>query len=119
MYEEGIISAEERRTHARKNIIFPVLGNLTEQPDFDIREHHEKIEYGDILLLCSDGLSDYVSQAEMEEILALPQHLAHRLQLLTELALQNQCSDNITIIALIRIPEKSAIKRIAEISLFP
>ncbi len=106
LYEEGVISAEERQTHARRNIIFPVLGNLTEQPDFDIREHHEEIEYGDILLLCSDGLSDYVSKPEMEEILALPKPLVRRLQLLMELALKNQCSDNITIVALVRMPEK-------------
>ena len=107
LYEEGAISAEERQTHVNRNIIFPVLGNLTEQPDFDIREHHEKMEYGDILLLCSDGLSDYVSKPDMEEILAQPKPLVRRLQLMMELALQNQCSDNITIIALLRMPEKS------------
>lgn len=111
LYEEGAITAEQRQTHINRNIIFPVLGNLREQPDFDVREHHEQIEYGDILLLCSDGLSDYVSQAEMEEILALPEPLVRRLQLLMELALQNHCADNITIIALVRLPEKSKNKK--------
>ncbi len=111
LYEEGIITAEERQTHVNRNIIFPVLGNLREQPEFDIREHHEKIEYGDILLLCSDGLSDYVSQAEMEEILARPEPLVRRLQLLLEAALHHECADNITILALERLPEKSHSKK--------
>jgi len=106
LYENGIITEEERQTHVSRNIIFPVLGNLRERPDFDIREHHEKIESGDILLLCSDGLSDYVSKSEIEKILALPDPLVRRLQLLIELALQNNSSDNITIIALVRISEK-------------
>lgn len=111
LYEEGAISADERQNHAQRNIIFPVLGNLTEQPDFDIREHNEKIEYGDILLLCSDGLSDYVPKPEMEEILALPKPLVRRLQLLMERAMQNKCSDNITIIALVRVADKPKNKK--------
>ena len=106
LYEEGNITEEERQTHVSRNIIFPVLGNLREQPDFDIREHHEKIEYDDILLLCSDGLSDYVTRQEIEKILAMPKPLVRRLQLLMELALQNKGSDNITIIALVRMSEK-------------
>ncbi|MBR1554171.1 MAG: serine/threonine-protein phosphatase [Oscillospiraceae bacterium] len=111
LYEQGAISADERQNHARRNIIFPVLGNLTEQPDFDVREHHERIEYGDILLLCSDGLSVYVTKPEMEEILAMPKPLVRRLQLLMELAMQNHCSDNITIIALVRMADKPKNKK--------
>lgn len=111
LYEEGAISSEERQTHINRNIIFPVLGNLTEQPDFDVREHHEKMEYGDILLLCSDGLSDYVPKPEIEEILALPKPLVRRLQLLMERALEHQGSDNITIIALVRIPDRLKAKK--------
>ncbi len=106
LYEEGIITEEERQTHVNRHIIFPVLGNLKEQPEFDVREHHEKIESGDILLLCSDGLSDYVTRQETEEILAMPVPLVRRLQLLTEQALKNNGSDNITVIALARMSEK-------------
>lgn len=106
LYEAGIITEEEKQTHVKRNIILPVLGNLNEQPEFDVREHREKIEYGDILLLCSDGLSDYVSKSDMEQILLLPKPLVRRLQLLMELALKNKSSDNITMIALVRMSEK-------------
>ncbi len=107
LYEEGSITKEERETHAHKNIIFPVLGNLTSIPIFDIQTHEEQIEFGDVLLLCSDGLSDYVSSPEIEDILALPKPLVRRLRLMTDAAIHNGSTDNITILALSRVmPER-------------
>ncbi|MBE6851199.1 MAG: serine/threonine-protein phosphatase [Ruminococcus sp.] len=106
LFEEGTITKEEKQNHKHRNIIFPVLGNLSSTPDFDIRSTDECVQYGDLLLLCSDGLSDYVSSNEMEEILALPKPLIRRLRLLTDLALENGSQDNITIIALMRMAEE-------------
>ena len=105
LFEEGSITKEEKLNHKHRNIIFPVLGNLSSTPDFDIRNTEECVQYGDLLLLCSDGLSDYVSTHEMEEILAMPKPLVRRLRLLTDLALENGSQDNITIIALMRMAE--------------
>lgn len=106
LYEEGTITKEERQNHKHRNIIFPVLGNLSSTPDYDVRSDDECVQYGDVLLLCSDGLSDYVSTNEMEEILAMPKPLVRRLRLLTDLALENGSTDNITIIALMRMAEE-------------
>lgn len=106
LFEEGSITKEEKQSHKHRNIIFPVLGNLSSTPDFDIRNTEECVQYGDLLLLCSDGLSDYVSTNEMEEILAMPKSLMRRLQLLTELALENGSQDNITIISLMRMAKE-------------
>lgn len=106
LYEEGSITRAEREHHKQKNIIFPVLGNLKSMPIFDIQELDEEMDFGDVLLLCSDGLSDYVSSSEIEEILAMPKPLVRRLQLLIELALQNGGSDNITVLGLTRISDK-------------
>ncbi|MBQ8928041.1 MAG: serine/threonine-protein phosphatase [Oscillospiraceae bacterium] len=105
LFEEGTITKEQRETHKHRNIIFPVLGNLTSMPVFDIRVQEDRIAFGDVMLLCSDGLSDYASSSEIEEILALPKPLVRRLRLLTELALENGSSDNITIVAMTRIPD--------------
>lgn len=106
LYEEGSIRHWEMGTHKQKHIIFPVLGNLESMPIFDIQSNHEKIKYGDILLLCSDGLSDAVSSLEMEEILAIPKPLVRRLQLLRETAQENGSRDNISVLALTRIREE-------------
>ncbi len=102
LFEEGSITREEKQHHIHRNIIFPVLGNLSSLPQFDIRKLDEEIEFGDVLLLCSDGLSDYADTTEIEEILAMPKPLVRRLRLLADKALENQGSDNITIVAVMR-----------------
>ncbi len=107
LYEEGSITKEEKQNHKHRNIIFPVLGNLSSTPDFDVRNNDECVQFGDVLLICSDGLSDYVSTDEMEEILAAPKPLVRRLRLLTDLALENGSTDNITIITLMRMADKN------------
>lgn len=101
MYEEGSITPEQRKTHARRNIIFPVFGNVDTVPKIDIIHIEDGMQYGDILLLCTDGLSDYVSSLEMEEILEMPISLHKRLSLLVRKALENNSTDNITIIAIV------------------
>lgn len=106
LYEEGTITKEEKQHHKHRNIIFPVLGNLSSSPDYDVRDADECVQFGDVMLICSDGLSDYISTDEMEEILAMPKPLVRRLRLLTDSALKNGGSDNITIIALMRMADE-------------
>ena len=107
LYEEGSIQHWEMGTHKQKHVIFPVLGNVDSMPIFDIQTHHETMQYGDILLLCSDGLSDVVGSLEIEEILARPKPLVRRLQLLRELAQENGSRDNISVLALTKVvPDK-------------
>ncbi|MDE6780168.1 MAG: protein phosphatase 2C domain-containing protein [Ruminococcus sp.] len=101
MYEEGSITPEQRKTHIRRNIIFPVFGNVDTLPQIDLIPIEDGMQYGDILLLCTDGLSDYVSALEMEEILEMPISLHKRLSLLVRKALANNGTDNITIIAIV------------------
>ena len=106
LYEEGSIQHWEMGTHKQKHIIFPVLGNMNSTPIFDIQMHHESMEYGDILLLCTDGLSDVVGSLEIEEILSRPKPLVRRLQLLRELAQENGSRDNISVIAMTKTAAK-------------
>ena len=107
LYEEGSIRHWEMGSHKQKHVIFPVLGNLNSMPIFDIQMHHEKVEFGDILLLCSDGLSDVVSSLEIEEVLAKPKPLVRRLQILREMAQDNGSRDNISVLALTKVmPER-------------
>lgn len=101
MYEEGSITPEQRKSHVRRNIIFPVFGNVDTAPKIDLIPIEDGMQYGDILLLCTDGLSDYVSALEMEEILEMPISLHKRLSLLVRKALENNSTDNITIIAIV------------------
>ena len=101
LIDEGAISSEERKTHVHRNIIFPVFGNIKTEPKIDTFTIEGGMEYGDLLLLCTDGLSDYVSVLDTEEILELPKSLKSRLHLLVDKALENGSKDNITVIAVV------------------
>ena len=55
--ESGIISADQARSHPLRNVVTRALGGKPELV-VDIQEHHA--EPGDVLLLCSDGLTSMV-----------------------------------------------------------
>ena len=101
LYEEGTITMAQRRTHVHRNIIFPAFGNVTSSPKIDIAPLEGGFDCGDVLLMCSDGLSDYVSPLDMEEIMELPRSLSERLEMLVKKALGNGGSDNVTIGAVV------------------
>ncbi len=103
LYEEGTITKEERKTHVHRNVIFPALGNLKDTPRIDIEEIDGGFEYGDVLLICSDGLSDYVSALDIQEIMDYPKGLLKRLEILVQMALDRGCSDNISVGAVIKV----------------
>ena len=65
MVRMGEITAEEARNHPDKNIITRALGtDDTVRPDcFEV-----KVEPGDVLLLCSDGLTNMVEDSQIEKI---------------------------------------------------
>lgn len=63
----GQISKEDAEHHPRKNVLLRALGT-EEKVEMDIKTII--FEEGDCLLLCSDGLSNKVSEQEMKEILS-------------------------------------------------
>lgn len=63
MVQSGEIQKEEMRTHPNKNIITRALGTDTHvRPDY----FEVKVEEGDVILLCSDGLTNMVEDAAIE-----------------------------------------------------
>jgi protein phosphatase len=92
--DRGIISAEEAHESQYRHLITRALG-LKESVEVDLTE--EPVLSGDILLLCSDGLSDLL---EDEEILAIVREHAEDLekacQALVDRANYKGGDDNIT-----------------------
>ncbi|MCM1578318.1 MAG: protein phosphatase 2C domain-containing protein [Ruminococcus sp.] len=101
LYDQGKITREEQRTHANRNVIFPVLGNIADDPDPIITEIEGGILPGDLIIICTDGLSDYLTPGQFEEILALPMRLPKRLRRLIDAAVENGSTDNITAVGII------------------
>lgn len=101
LYEEGSITFEELKTHVHRNIIFPAFGNLKDNPKIDIKIIDGILQYGDILLICTDGLSDFIPDSDIKEILELPKSLPARLDMLVEKALKQGGNDNISAVAVV------------------
>lgn len=90
----GQISREDAEHHPRKNVLLRALG--TEKAvEMDIKTII--FEEGDILLLCSDGLSNKVNEKEMKTILTNEEPLEQKASTLISLANENGGEDNITL----------------------
>ena len=92
----GVIAAKDARTHAQRNIVTNVVGGPSRGVHAEI--HKIQVQDGDTLLLCSDGLTEPVDDAEIAEILNLtndPDVAAHHL---IAKALANGAPDNVTAI---------------------
>lgn len=89
------ISEEEASVHPRRNVLTRALGTDAKvEVDLD----HIILEAGDILLLCSDGLSNYVTTEQMTLTLGLNDlSLEDRANRLLQLALNAGGDDNITV----------------------
>ena len=101
LVEQGVIPPEQARYHPQRNVIRQAVGvaDPTEPLEPDIETF--ALQAGDLYLLCSDGLTDMVDDAEIEAILRdePPTRAAWRL---VDRALANGGRDNITVV-LVRV----------------
>jgi len=96
----GLITEDEAKNHKLKNIITRSLGFME---DVEIDLQVRAVRRGDLFVLCSDGLSNYMETNEIGDI-ALeygPQGAARQL---IETACERGGDDNITVV-LVRIDE--------------
>lgn len=95
LVKTGLISKEDAEHHPRKNVVLKALGT-EEKIEADIKTI--LIEDGDYLLLCSDGLSDKITELQMKEILVNEDAIEEKAEKLIDMANQNGGEDNITLI---------------------
>jgi len=93
LIDKKVISEEEAFNHSKKNIVTQALG-LEKTVRIDM---YQKSAKNSILLLCSDGLSDYVKDKEIAEI-AKKYPTKKACEKLYKKAFKNGSGDNITII---------------------
>jgi len=90
------ISAEEAETHTLKNVILQALGAQNEIYPVSARLAANR---GDVILICSDGLSNKVAAAEMQRIVVENiDSLEMACAELVKLANENGGEDNITVV---------------------
>ena len=89
----GLITPEQAWNHPNRNIITRSLGD---SPDLAVDVFQERIGPGDVILLCTDGLSGLVRDEEMAAVLSgiSPREGAEQL---VRLANERGGPDNITV----------------------
>ncbi len=99
MVRSGDLKKEEARYHPNKNVVLRALStHNVVSPDF----YRVKVHSGDYLLLCSDGLSDMIEEAEMQKLVNEYEEVEDITRKMVALANENGGKDNITLI-LIRV----------------
>ncbi len=93
LVDEGRITAEEAHSHPQRSLIMRALTGHEVEPFLTMREARA----GDRYLLCSDGLSDPVSDETIHEALQIPD-VAESAYRLIELALRGGGPDNVTVV---------------------
>jgi PPM family protein phosphatase len=94
LVRSGQISKEDAENHPRKNVLLRALGT-EEKVEMDTRTII--FEEDDMLLLCSDGLSNKVSEDEMKDILSTAEDLDEAGKQFILRANDNGGEDNITL----------------------
>jgi serine/threonine protein phosphatase PrpC len=95
LVDDGKLSAAQAATHPQRSLVMRALQSGTEaEPDLSILEARE----GDRYLLCSDGLSDVVSEETLHKALMLYTDRDQAVNQLIELAIRGGGPDNITCI---------------------
>ncbi|WP_302626158.1 Stp1/IreP family PP2C-type Ser/Thr phosphatase [uncultured Eubacterium sp.] len=97
MVRMGMIDRGEARTHYKKNVITKAIGvadDKTSTPDiFEI-----EIEDGEVLLLCSDGLTNMVEDYDIKKIIKSNEGIEDAVRELIRQANENGGKDNISAI---------------------
>ena len=95
LVDEGIVSIEEARTHPRRNIVTRALGIDAE---VDIEANTFPVTVGAWYVLCSDGLVDEISDADIAKVLERCTTPHEASQALVDAANAAGGRDNITVI---------------------
>ena len=106
MVRIGQITKEEARVHPDKNVITRAIGVAGEVQidffEFELREN-------DIILMCSDGLTNMVEDWELQQILCTDKSVEERGQELVDVANDHGGKDNIAVILI--APDTNEVKK--------
>ncbi len=98
LVDSGRITPEEAAVHPRRSVLMRVLGDVDVDPEVDT--HVVDIEPEDRWLVCSDGLSGYVSEREIAEILISVDNTEDACEKLILASLAEGAPDNVTCVVL-------------------
>ncbi len=95
LLESGAITAEEAITHSKKNIITRAIGT---DCYLKVDTYEFELEPLDMIILCSDGLTNMIRDEEILSISSSDSSLEDKTNKLVDKALENGGLDNISLI---------------------
>ncbi len=95
MVRAGGLDPDEARTHREKNIITRAIGA---DDTVDVDFFNVELEKGDIVLMCSDGLTNMLEDEEIRMIVSGQRDIIEKAQKLVDMANQHGGKDNIAVI---------------------
>ena len=99
LVEYGAITKDQARRHPQRNVITRALGSeATVEADY----YEVSLQSGDILLLCSDGLSNLISELEMLDYAKEYPEPELLCRALMSKALMRGAPDNVTVLAVMK-----------------
>ncbi len=109
----GMISEAEAASTNLRNVLVRAVGL---EPDLDVELDEQFCLEGDVVLLCSDGLTQEVGDPEIADLLQRAKHMQNAAEELVKRAVENGGSDNVTALVLRPIPKAgAALARISEL----
>jgi protein phosphatase len=94
--DAGAISQEEVAKHPSRHVLTSALATRGAFVQVELKRW--RLEDGDQLLLCSDGLTEMVSDETIAKVLAAPGPSAETCRRLVDLALEEGGKDNVTVV---------------------
>ncbi len=96
LVDSGRITPEEAAVHPRRSVLMRVLGDVDAAPEIDTTVFD--VLPGDRWLLCSDGLSSYVSDDKIEHTLSSVSVVRDAADRLVKESLDQGAPDNVTVV---------------------
>lgn len=98
MFQNGNIAREEKRTHPDRHILLRSLGSGNPRGEASVKQIKSLLDLEDTYLICSDGLSDCLSEDDIEGVLNKNSSLETAAHTLVERAKEAGGEDNITVV---------------------
>jgi len=96
--QTGVISPEQARSHPLRNVVTRALGG---RADLLVDVQSRRVQDGDVLLLCSDGLTTMIADEDIARILAESEgDVTRAASALVDEANERGGEDNITVVLL-------------------
>jgi protein phosphatase len=97
LIDAGTITREQGEKHRLRHVLTNVMGGTDESVHVDLRRL--KLVEGDVLLLCTDGLSEVLGDDRIGEVLGSAETPESACRKLVDLALEGGGPDNVTVVA--------------------